>query len=84
MLLARSELSLGFGDPLQPAARSPDNALSRPMIRLRGRIHAAAQAAAEHRQTTYHATNSTITIGILGPDDHDRIKHDWTIREQPW
>jgi hypothetical protein len=63
--------------------------------RLRGRIHAAARTAAEHRRTTYHTTDSTITIGILGPDAYDRInrfhtavaklaaKHGWTIREQP-
>ena len=65
------------------------------LIRLRGRIHAAARTAAEGRQTTYHATDSTISIGIRGPDAADRIsqlrralaqliaKHGWTIREQP-
>ena len=65
------------------------------LIALRGRIHAAARTAAEGRQTTYHATDSTITIGIRGPDAADRInqlrhalaklitKHGWTTRDQP-
>jgi hypothetical protein len=63
--------------------------------RLRGQIHAAARAAAEHRQTNYHATNATITIGIRGPDAQQRInqlrnaltklitQNPWTTREQP-
>ncbi|MDQ2875502.1 MAG: hypothetical protein M3Y33_12215 [Actinomycetota bacterium] len=65
------------------------------LIRLRGRVHAAARTAAEGRQTTYHATNSTMSIGIRGPDAADRInqlrhalaklitKHGWTTRDQP-
>ncbi len=65
------------------------------LIALRGRIHAAARTAAEGRATTYHATDSTITIGIRGPDAADRInqlrhalaklitKHGWTTRDQP-
>jgi pyrrolidone-carboxylate peptidase len=67
----------------------------RKATRLRGRVHAPARTAAEHRRTTYHATDSTITIGIFGPDAHERInklhttvttlaaKHSWTIRQQP-
>jgi hypothetical protein len=63
-------------------------------MRLRGRINAAARAAAEDRRTTYHATSSTITIGIYGPDAAERInalhqvvvklgaKHGWTVRQQ--
>ncbi|WP_031171448.1 hypothetical protein [Streptosporangium roseum] len=63
--------------------------------RLRGRVHAAARTAAEHRHTTYHATDSTITIGIAGPDAQQRIdqlrtalaklaiKHRWTLRDAP-
>jgi hypothetical protein len=63
--------------------------------RLRGRINAAARAAAEQRQTSYHSTDSTITIGIRGPDAQERInrlhravakmsaKHGWTIRREP-
>ena len=65
------------------------------LIALRGRIHAAARTAAEGRATTYHATDSTITIGIRGPDAADRInqlrhalaklitKHGWTFRDAP-
>jgi hypothetical protein len=65
------------------------------LIALRGRIHAAARTAAEGRATTYNATDSTITIGIRGPDAADRInqlrhalaklitKHGWTTRDQP-
>jgi hypothetical protein len=49
----------------------------------------------EGRATTYHATDSTITIGIRGPDAADRInqlrhalaklitKHGWTTRDEP-
>ncbi|MGW0807883.1 hypothetical protein [Nonomuraea sp. NPDC002799] len=67
----------------------------RKATRLRGRIHAAARSAAEGRHTTYHATDATITIGIRGPDAHERInqlrhaldklitKHGWTTRDQP-
>ncbi|MFI6457018.1 hypothetical protein ACIBF6_36340 [Streptosporangium amethystogenes] len=67
----------------------------RKLIRLRGRIHAAARVAAEGCHTTYHATDSAITIGIQGPDAHDRInqlrnalarlttKHGWTTRDEP-
>ena len=63
--------------------------------RLRGRINAAARTAAEQRQTSYHATDATITIGILGPDAQERIgqlrraldklaaKHSWTFRDAP-
>lgn len=40
----------------------------RKLMRLRGRIHAAARTAAEGRATTYHATETSITIGIRGPD----------------
>jgi hypothetical protein len=62
---------------------------------LRGRINAAARTAAEQRQTTYHATDSTITIGIHGPDAQQRVdqlrdalaalitKHGWTTRNTP-
>ena len=65
------------------------------LIRLRGRIHAAARSAAEGRQTTYHATDTTITIGIRGPDAQERInqlrqalnnlitRHGWTTRDEP-
>jgi hypothetical protein len=81
--------------PVLPVSWSAPEQDPRKATRLRGRIHAAARAAAEHRQTTYHATDSTITIGILGPDAQDRInrlhtavatlaaKHGWTIRQQP-
>ncbi|MFE3455758.1 hypothetical protein ACFXJ8_43305 [Nonomuraea sp. NPDC059194] len=67
----------------------------RKLIALRGRIHAAARTAAEGRQTVYHATDTTITIGIRGPDAADRInqlrhalaklitKHGWTTRDEP-
>ena len=67
----------------------------RKLIALRGRIHAAARTAAEGRATTYHATDSTITIGIRGPDATDCInqlhhalaklitKHGWTTRDDP-
>jgi hypothetical protein len=63
-------------------------------MRLRGRIHAAARTAAEGRATTYHATETSITIGIRGPDAADRInrlrhalaklitKHGWTTRHE--
>ena len=62
---------------------------------LRGRIHAAIRTAAEGRQTIYHATRSTITIGIRGHDAQERIgqlrraldaliiKHGLTTRDQP-
>jgi hypothetical protein len=65
------------------------------LIRLRGRIHAAARTAAEGRQTTYDATASAISIGIRGPDAAERIsqlrgalaqliaRNGWTAREQP-
>lgn len=46
---------------------------ARRAMRLRGRINAAARAAAEHRRTTYHATDSAITIGIYGPDAAERV-----------
>ncbi|MGH3185408.1 MAG: hypothetical protein ACRDOE_26370 [Streptosporangiaceae bacterium] len=46
----------------------------RKATRLRGRIHAAARAAAEGRQTTCHSTHSTITIGIRGPDAQERVQ----------
>ena len=73
----------------RPAPHQPGN-----LIALRGRIHAAARTAAEGRATTYHATDSTITIGIRGPDAADRInqlrhalasyhQHGWTTRDQP-
>jgi hypothetical protein len=67
----------------------------RKLMRLRGRIHAAARTAAEGRATTYHAAETSITIGIRGPDAQDRIdqlrhalaklitKHGWTTRDQP-
>ncbi|HUR07066.1 MAG TPA: hypothetical protein VM347_31285 [Nonomuraea sp.] len=67
----------------------------RKLIAVRGRIHAAARTAAEGCQTVYHATETTITIGIRGPDAADRInqlrqalaklitKHGWTTREEP-
>jgi hypothetical protein len=60
--------------------------------RLRGRINA---TAAEQSQTSYHATDSTISIGIRGPDAAERIyqlrralaklaaKHGWTFRDDP-
>jgi hypothetical protein len=72
-----------------------DHTDPRKLITLRGRIHAAARTAAEGRQTTYHATESTITIGIRGPDAAERInqlrhglaklitKHGWTTRDEP-
>ncbi|WP_030925462.1 hypothetical protein [Streptosporangium amethystogenes] len=64
-------------------------------IRLRGCIHAAARSAAERRRTTFEATDSTITIGIHGPDAAERInrlqamighlatKHGWTFHANP-
>ncbi|MGP3965896.1 hypothetical protein ACTWPT_59145 [Nonomuraea sp. 3N208] len=67
----------------------------RKLIAVRGRIHAAARTAAEGCQTVYHATETTITIGIRGPDAAERInqlrhaltklitKHGWTTREEP-
>ncbi|WP_406314812.1 hypothetical protein OHA77_40445 [Streptosporangium sp. NBC_01639] len=67
----------------------------RKLVALRGRVHAAARTAAEGRATTYHATDSTITIGIRGPDAAERInqlrhalaklitKHGWTTRDEP-
>jgi hypothetical protein len=67
----------------------------RKLIRLRGRIHAAARVAAEGCHTTYHATDSALTIGIQGPDAQERInqlrntlaklitKHGWTVRHEP-
>jgi hypothetical protein len=63
--------------------------------RSRGRINAAARTAAEQRQTSYHATDSTITIGIHGPHAQERInqlrraldklaaRHGWTFRDTP-
>jgi hypothetical protein len=51
--------------------------------------------AAEQRHTSYHATDTTITIGIRGPDAQQRInqlrnaltklitQNPWTTREQP-
>jgi hypothetical protein len=57
--------------------------------------HAAIRTAAEGRQTTYHATGSTITIGIraMTPKNASAssrraldaliIKHGLTIRDQP-
>jgi hypothetical protein len=65
------------------------------LIRLRGRIHAAARTAAEGCLTTYDATGSAISIGIRGPDAAGRVsqlrralaqlaaRHGWTVREQP-
>jgi hypothetical protein len=65
------------------------------LIRLRGRVHAAARTAAEGRQTTYDATATTISIGIRGPDAAERVsrlrgalaqlitRNGWTAREQP-
>ncbi|MGN9789370.1 hypothetical protein ACTMTF_48860 [Nonomuraea sp. ZG12] len=65
------------------------------VMRLRGRIHAAARTAAEQRDTTFHATDSTVTIGIAGPDAGQRIdqlraaltkiatKHGWIMRDAP-
>jgi hypothetical protein len=62
---------------------------------LRGRINAAARTAGERRQTTYHATESTITIGIYGPDAQQRVdqlrdalaelvaRHGLTTRDSP-
>lgn len=50
---------------------------------------------AEQLQTSYHATDSTSTIGIRGPDARERIdqfrraldklaaKHGWTFRDAP-
>jgi hypothetical protein len=67
----------------------------RKATQLRGRIHAAARAAAEGRQTTCYSTHSTITIGIRGPDAQERVdqlrhaldkliaKHGWTTRNEP-
>jgi hypothetical protein len=46
---------------------------SRAAIRLRGQIHAAIRSATEDRLTTYHTTESTITIGIHGHDAQERI-----------
>ena len=63
--------------------------------RLRGRINAAARTAAEQHQTSYHATDATMTIGIRGSDAAERInqlrralaklaaKHGWTFRDAP-
>ncbi|MFI7709318.1 hypothetical protein [Nonomuraea sp. NPDC049480] len=67
----------------------------RKLIRLRGRIHAAARVAAEGCPTTYNATDSALTIGIQGPDAQERVnqlrtapselmtKHGWTTRDEP-
>lgn len=66
----------------------------RKLIRLRGRIHAAARMSAEGRHTTYHATDSAITIGIHDPDAQERINQlrdalsklitkRWTTRDEP-
>jgi hypothetical protein len=67
----------------------------RKLIRLRGRIHAAARVAAEGCHTTYYATDSALTIGIQGPDAQERVnqlrnalsklitKHGWTTRDEP-
>jgi len=63
--------------------------------RLRGRINAAARTAAVQRQASYRATDSTIIIGIRGPDARERIdqfrraldelaaRHGWTFRDAP-
>jgi hypothetical protein len=72
-----------------------DRSDPRQLMRLRGHIHAAARTAAEGRATTYHATATSITIGIRGPDAAERInqlrhaldklitKHGWVTRDQP-
>ena len=72
-----------------------DPADSGKLIRLRGRVHAAARTAAEGRQTTYDATPTTISIGIRGPDAGERVgrlrsaldgritRNGWTAREVP-
>ncbi|HEV7900129.1 MAG TPA: hypothetical protein VGP31_20030 [Planosporangium sp.] len=68
---------------------------SRKAMRLRGRVLAAASSAAEQRRTTFHATESTVTIGIYGHDAQLRItqlraalaalvtKHGLTLRDEP-
>jgi hypothetical protein len=78
-----------------PTIDGLDRTDPRKLIAVRGRIHAAARTAAEGRATTYHATDSTITVGIRGPDAADRInqlrhalaidvaKHGWTSRDEP-
>lgn len=85
--------------PARSCATSPIGGLDRTdprkVIALRGRIHAAARTAAEGCQTTYHATETAVTIGNRGPGAEDRInqlryalaklitKHGWTTRDQP-
>ena len=103
---ARLREALENGAPAAPA--DPDPAIRYLMIsgldrvtdpakatRLRGRIHAAARAAAERRPTTCNATGTAITIGISGTGAADRIaalrsalaslaaKHDWTLTDDP-
>jgi hypothetical protein len=63
--------------------------------RLRGRINAAARTAAEQHQTSYHATDATMTIGIRGSDAAERVNNSaapspnspptygWTFRDAP-
>ncbi|GAA2821023.1 hypothetical protein [Nonomuraea rubra] len=45
----------------------------RKVARLRAAINAACRVAAGDRRTSYHATDVRITIGIAGPDAHERI-----------
>ncbi|SPL89994.1 unnamed protein product [[Actinomadura] parvosata subsp. kistnae] len=68
----------------------------RKAMRLRGRILAAARSAAEQRRTTFHATETTVTVGIYGTDAAARItvlrtalaalvtKHGLAARDEPW
>ncbi|MBF8190095.1 hypothetical protein ITP53_31080 [Nonomuraea sp. K274] len=77
-----------FGSTTEGLDRTTDQ---RKLIRLRGRIHAAARVAAEG----CHTTDSALTIGIQGPDAQERIKqlrnapaklitkHGWTVRYEP-
>jgi hypothetical protein len=103
---ARLRQALADGPPGEPPDNSGlavcylvieglDQADPGKLIRLRGRIHAAARTAAEGCQTTYDATGSAISIGIRGPDAAGRVsqlcralaqlagRHGWTVREQP-
>jgi hypothetical protein len=68
----------------------------RKAMRLRGRILAAARSAAEQRRTTFHATETTVTVGIYGTDAAARItvlrtalaalvtKYGLAARDEPW
>ncbi|MFF4418330.1 hypothetical protein ACFYY8_37870 [Streptosporangium sp. NPDC001559] len=68
---------VGAGLATDDAARIKDGKLSPARSRD---PNAAPDDAAEERRTTFHATQTTITIGIYGPDAADRI----TPCAPPW